>query len=185
MEIIQNKKIIAVMILMVMIISMTCPVFAAKATSNIGGFFQTIVNFFVNIFNSLFSKSKTQSLTFSNPTTGNITQKFSKSHNGLDIANSKGTKISAAAGGTVELVKYSNTSYGNQVLINHGNGFKTRYAHLDTISVKEGDKVSKGGKIGTMGNTGNVRGVTGVHLHFEIIDNGTCVDPQKYVYKNL
>lgn len=103
---------------------------------------------------------------FAWPTQGLLTQRFWSGHAGIDIANRTGTPIVAADAGYVVLAGRDTWGYGNQVLIDHGNGYVTRYAHLNTILVKAGDKVSKNQKIGTMGNTGRS---TGPHLHFEII----------------
>lgn len=103
-------------------------------------------------------------------------------HTGLDISggNASGKLVLAAESGTVELVKFSNRSYGNQVVINHGNGIKTRYAHMldGSISVSVGQKVTRGQAIGRVGNTGNS---SGAHLHFEVIVNGNTVNPINYI----
>lgn len=101
-------------------------------------------------------------------------------HIGIDIISKKyGTDyIIAFDKGTVDFVGKSG-SYGNMVLINHGNGIKTRYAHLKNISVVIGQKISKGKVLGYMGATGNV---TGPHLHFEVIINGKTVNPYDYVF---
>lgn len=103
-------------------------------------------------------------------------------HTGLDISggNASGKLVLAAESGTVELVKFSNRSYGNQVVINHGNGVKTRYAHMldGSISVSVGQRVSRGQAIGRVGNTGNS---SGAHLHFEVIVNGNTVNPLPYI----
>ncbi len=103
-------------------------------------------------------------------------------HTGIDISggNASGKLVLAADSGTVELVKFSNRSYGNQVVINHGNGVKTRYAHMldGSISVSVGQKVSRGQAIGRVGNTGNS---SGAHLHFEVIVNGNTVNPYPYI----
>lgn len=103
-------------------------------------------------------------------------------HTGLDIsgASASGKLVLAAESGTVELVKFSNRSYGNQVVINHGNGVKTRYAHMldGSISVSVGQRVSRGQAIGRVGNTGNS---SGAHLHFEVIVNGNTVNPINYI----
>ncbi|MBQ3141445.1 MAG: peptidoglycan DD-metalloendopeptidase family protein [Clostridia bacterium] len=101
-----------------------------------------------------------------------------KGHEGLDIAASKGTKIYAADGGVVVTVHKWNYSYGYHVVIDHGNGFKTRYAHMSKIAASVGDKVEKGDVIGYVGNTGNS---FGNHCHFEIIINGTRVNPEPYI----
>ena len=88
-----------------------------------------------------------------------------KWHGGGDIPTPIGTSVLAADGGIVESVKYLDCSYGHHVVINHGNGYKSWYGHMSTISVKKGDKVSQGQEIGKSGNTGNS---SGPHLHFEV-----------------
>lgn len=109
-----------------------------------------------------------------------ITQGFHRLHSGLDISNSKREAIYASSDGFVELSGWR-TGYGNTVIINHGNGFKTLYGHSSEIYVKAGDQVKKGQVIAKQGNTGRVRGATGIHLHFEIIKNGVKVNPLSYV----
>ncbi len=114
------------------------------------------------------------------PTEGRrITQYFSWAHNGLDIANKVGTPIYAAEAGTVEIAATGwNGGYGNTIVINHGGGKKTRYAHFHTLYVRVGDRVEKGETIGTMGSTGRS---TGPHLHFEVVINGTRYNPLNYI----
>lgn len=97
-------------------------------------------------------------------------------HNAIDIANSCGTPVLAAAAGTVvsdsRLGAGSsgwNGGFGRFILLKHSNGTKTRYAHLSKIKVAVGEKVEQGQEIGNIGNTGNVEGRTGCHLHFEVI----------------
>lgn len=109
-----------------------------------------------------------------------ITQGFHKLHSGLDISNSHKESIYAAADGFVELSGWR-SGYGNTVILNHGNGFKTLYGHSSELYVKAGDQVVKGQVIAKQGNTGRVRGATGIHLHFEIIKNGAKVNPLSYV----
>ena len=101
-------------------------------------------------------------------------------HSGIDIAANgvAGKDIVAAGSGTVESVSYSGKGYGNHLIINHGNGIKTLYAHCQSISVKQGDKVKKGDVIAKVGTTGDS---TGNHLHFEVRVNGTAQNPTKYV----
>jgi LysM repeat protein len=112
------------------------------------------------------------------PTVGSrITQYYSWRHAAIDIANKTGTPIYAADAGTVEYVGWG-SGYGNEIIINHGGGKKTRYAHLSKFYCKTGDKVSKGETIGAMGSTG---WSTGPHLHFEVIINGTKYNPLNYV----
>jgi murein DD-endopeptidase MepM/ murein hydrolase activator NlpD len=111
---------------------------------------------------------------FAWPTRGTLTQQFWSSHSGIDVANARGTPIYAADAGYVVLAGQDTWGYGNQIVIDHGNGYKTRYAHLDRILVKAGDTVKKNQKIGLMGSTGRS---TGPHLHFEIIYNGVVRNP--------
>ena len=103
-------------------------------------------------------------------------------HKGIDIADgsTNGKIIVAAKSGVVELVQLGGSSYGNMILINHGNGVKTRYAHILTgsIAVRQGDRVSIGQPIARVGSTGNS---TGPHLHFEVIINGQTQNPRNYV----
>lgn len=116
------------------------------------------------------------------PTIGALTQGFRSGHYAYDIGNRSKPPIWAAAGGTV--VKSTMGSwgggYGNHVIIDHGNGIKTLYAHMDYTTVKVGDYVSQGEVVGRMGNTGRVRGATGIHLHFEVIDRGVKKAPNKF-----
>jgi murein DD-endopeptidase MepM/ murein hydrolase activator NlpD len=95
-------------------------------------------------------------------------------HSGIDLRANTGTTVMAALDGTVS-VTGENWLYGRHIIISHGNGYKTIYAHLNTISVKQGDKVASGRKIGESGNTGHS---TGPHLHFGIYDkNNRLVNP--------
>jgi murein DD-endopeptidase MepM/ murein hydrolase activator NlpD len=112
--------------------------------------------------------------TFAWPTQGVLTQKFWAAHLGIDVANRTGTPIYATDAGYVVLAGRDTWGYGNQVLIDHGNGYLSRYAHLQKVLVKAGDKVQKNQQIGTMGNTGRS---TGPHLHFEIIYAGVRRNP--------
>jgi len=102
-----------------------------------------------------------------------------KGHTGVDIAGcGYGSNIYASAAGTVVKVKWGNTGYGYHVIINHGDGIQTLYAHMSNIYVKNGQYVNQGDIIGAMGSTGNS---TGTHLHFEIRINGQYVNPLNYV----
>lgn len=119
------------------------------------------------------------------PISGTITSRFGagssirrSSHTGLDIATSRGTPIAAAASGTVTFSGYKG-SYGNMLVISHGNGIQTYYAHCDALYVSAGTQVSQGQKIAAVGSTGNS---TGPHLHLEVRVNGTPYNPQNYVY---
>lgn len=98
-------------------------------------------------------------------------------HEGMDIMAESGTPAHAAAGG---MVVYSDfhSQYGNMVEIDHGNGLVSRYAHLSKRAVKSGDVVLSGGQIGTVGTTGRS---TGPHLHFEVRQNGTPLNPARFL----
>lgn len=118
---------------------------------------------------------------FTMPTTGRLTSGFGRrwgtNHNGIDLANSYGTPIYAADGGTVKIASWQG-GYGNLVIVDHGNGFQTYYGHSSKILVTEGQKVAKGEKISLMGSTGNS---TGSHLHFEIRKDGVPQNPYNYI----
>lgn len=118
------------------------------------------------------------------PVSGKITSRFgnvskirSGAHTGLDIATSAGTAISSCNSGTVKFAGRKG-SYGNLVIVSHGNGVETWYAHCSKLYVSAGKSVSAGQKIAAVGSTGNS---TGPHLHLEIRINGTPVNPEKYL----
>ena len=119
------------------------------------------------------------------PVSGVITSRFgvssrirSSNHTGVDIANSTGTPIKAAASGTVTFAGYKG-SYGYMVVISHGNGVQTYYGHCSQLYVSVGQTVSQGATIAAVGSTGNS---TGPHLHLEIRVNGVAYNPQNYLY---
>lgn len=119
------------------------------------------------------------------PVSGTITSRFGagskirrSSHTGLDIATASGTPISAAASGTVTFAGYKG-SYGNLLVITHGNGVQTYYGHCSKLYVSAGAQVSQGQTVAAVGSTGNS---TGPHLHLEVRVNGTAYNPQNYVY---
>ena len=101
----------------------------------------------------------------------------SKRHSGVDFAMKPGNPIYATGDGVVEAVKFELFGYGTQVLIDHGFGYKTRYAHLKTVGVAEGMKVKRGECIGLSGNSGRS---SGPHLHYEVIYMGRHVNPYNY-----
>ena len=112
------------------------------------------------------------------PTSGHrITQYYHWGHHAIDVANKVGTPIYAADAGVISYAGWG-SGYGNQIVINHGGGKQTRYAHLSSFYVKKGASVGKGEAIGAMGNTG---WSTGPHLHFEVIINGGKYNPLNYV----
>ncbi|MBT2638723.1 MULTISPECIES: M23 family metallopeptidase [unclassified Bacillus (in: firmicutes)] len=100
--------------------------------------------------------------------------RWSRMHKGIDIARPSNYTIKAADNGRVVYAGNSGDGYGNKVIIDHQNGYRTMYAHLASISVSAGQSVSSGSKIGVMGRTGNS---TGIHLHFEVYNNGKIIDP--------
>ena len=119
------------------------------------------------------------------PISGTISSRFgsrssvrSSIHTGLDIAARLGTPIKAAAGGTVVHAGWKG-SLGKLIVISHGNGVQTYYAHCNSIGVSAGQKVSQGEVIGKVGSTGNS---TGPHLHLEIRVNGVAYNPQNWLY---
>lgn len=119
------------------------------------------------------------------PINGIISSRFgarssirSSIHTGLDIAASKGTPIKAAADGTV-IYSGRKGSYGNLLVIDHGNGVETYYGHCNSLVASTGEKVSQGQVVAYVGSTGNS---TGPHLHLEIRVNGVAKNPQNYLY---
>lgn len=126
------------------------------------------------------------------PTAGRISRGFSGGHYGLDVSNVSKPDVWAAGSGKV--IKTAggcppreegrllgcNGGYGNHLVIDHGNGIQTLYGHLETIYVTEGQEVEQGQLVGKMGNSGRVFGPTGIHLHFEVVDNGVKRNPVKY-----
>lgn len=113
------------------------------------------------------------------PTDGIYTQYFKSGHYAVDIANRAQPGIVAAAAGTVSKAQCGwNGGYGCMVVIDHGDGVQTLYAHMaGTPAVSAGDAVGQGDVIGKMGKTGNVHGKTGIHTHFEVIVNGKKKNP--------
>lgn len=115
------------------------------------------------------------------PCQGKYTQFYHYGHYAVDVAQNGGSPIWAAESGTVIKAQGGwNGGYGNVVIIDHGNGMKTLYAHQREIYVNVGQQVGRGQAIGYMGNTGRVYGRTGIHLHFEVIVNGTKKNPVAY-----
>lgn len=111
------------------------------------------------------------------PRTHPITGEY-KNHGGVDVGASYGSAIYAADSGTVVSSSDGwNGGWGNYVMINHGNGMQTLYAHMSSRAVSVGQTVSRGQTIGYVGSSGMS---TGAHLHFEMYINGARVDPQKY-----
>ena len=111
--------------------------------------------------------------------TSRFGQRSSGMHTGLDIAAPTGTPIYAAAAGTVTMSGWSTTGYGYCIIVSHGNGVETLYAHCSELYVSEGQYVSQGQNIAAVGSTG---WSTGPHLHLEIRANGSRINPQYYLY---
>ena len=108
--------------------------------------------------------------------------KISKFHSGMDFTAPTGTDVFATGDGVVSTVKSQRRELGNHVIIDHGFGYKTVYAHLDSFNVKEGQKVRRGDIIGFVGNTGLS---TAPHLHYEVLLNDRYVDPALYYFNDL
>lgn len=109
----------------------------------------------------------------SNPLTG-----AAELHRGIDLAAPKGTAIHAVASGTVILARYNHPSYGNYIVIDHGGGTTTLYAHCDTLTAATGQPVGAGDVIATVGSTGDA---TGNHLHLEVKVAGELVNPRNFL----
>ena len=100
-----------------------------------------------------------------------------KFHEGIDFAMKSGTPVYVTGDGVVEAVKFEFFGYGTNIIIDHGFGYKTRYAHLKGVNVVEGMKVKRGEQIAESGNTGKS---TGPHLHYEVIYKGRRINPANY-----
>ena len=108
--------------------------------------------------------------------------KVKKMHPGIDFAAELGTPVYATADGKVTAVDVKFSGYGKQVMIDHGFGYRTRYAHMHGFAVREGQNVKRGDLIGYVGNTGLS---TAPHLHYEVIINDVQVDPVHYFFNDL
>ncbi|MDG1429903.1 MAG: M23 family metallopeptidase [Crocinitomicaceae bacterium] len=103
-------------------------------------------------------------------------------HTGMDFTAKRGTDVHATGDGYVEEIENKRWGYGKCIIINHGYGYKTRYAHLSGFKVKKGDKIKRGQLIGLVGSTGRS---TGPHLHYEVEKNGEKVNPIGYYHSDL
>ncbi|MCE1201468.1 MAG: M23 family metallopeptidase [Bacteroidia bacterium] len=108
--------------------------------------------------------------------------KVYKFHEGVDFSTPVGTEVFATGDGVVESVDRNYFGYGNTIIINHGFGYQTLYAHLSSFSVKRGEKVKRGQKIGKTGNTGKS---TSPHLHYEVRKGGRPVNPINFFFNDL
>lgn len=115
------------------------------------------------------------------PAKGKIIQKFTVQTKGIDIAGNVGEPVVAAAAGKVAYSGNGARGFGNLVILDHGNGFITAYAHNEKLLVKSGDAVKKGAQIATLGQSDT----SSPRLHFEVRRNGTPVDPMRYLPAQL
>lgn len=108
--------------------------------------------------------------------------KVAKLHTGMDFASAIGTEVFATGDGVIESLENNHWGYGNMITLNHGYGYKTRYAHLSGFAVRVGQQVKRGQVIGYVGSTGKS---TGSHLHYEVMKNGELTDPIHFFYNDL
>jgi murein DD-endopeptidase MepM/ murein hydrolase activator NlpD len=108
--------------------------------------------------------------------------KIARMHTGLDFTADIGTEIYATGDGKVASIDSKLSGYGQHVIIDHGYGFESLYAHMSRVAVKPGEKVKRGQVIGYVGNSGLS---SGPHLHYEVIKNGEKVDPAFYFYNDI
>lgn len=109
--------------------------------------------------------------------------KLKRMHTGIDFSAPRGTPIYATGDGVIKLVRNNGPSgYGKEIIVDHGYGYETRYAHMQDFNVKRGQKVKRGECIGYVGNTG---ASTAPHCHYEVIKDGKTVDPVHYFFRDL
>jgi len=108
--------------------------------------------------------------------------KYKKMHTGVDFAASIGTPIYATADGVIDKAEFNFSGYGKMIEIDHGFGYRTRYAHMHDFAVRPGQKVKRGELIGYVGDTGLS---TAPHLHYEVFMNGAYVNPIYYFFNDL
>jgi hypothetical protein len=108
--------------------------------------------------------------------------KIPKFHEGVDFSAPIGTDIYATGDGTVIMAERAKTGYGNQIIIDHGFGYKTMYAHLQSFKVRQGERVTRGQVIGTVGSTGKS---TSPHLHYEVWKSNKPINPINYFFNDI
>ena len=108
--------------------------------------------------------------------------KVTKYHSGIDFASFVGAEVYASGDGVVAKTESNQWGYGNMITIDHGYGYKTRYAHLSRFAINNGQKVKRGQLIGYVGTTGKS---TGPHLHYEVMKNDNNVDPIHFIFNDL
>lgn len=105
-----------------------------------------------------------------------------KFHEGIDFSAPTRTEIYATGDGYIEVLKRGDRGYGNYIVVNHGYGYKTLYGHMSRFNVRQGQKVKRGEVIGYVGNTGKS---TSPHLHYEVIKDGSKVNPINFFYNDI
>lgn len=108
--------------------------------------------------------------------------KINKLHEGIDFTAPEGTPVQATGNGRVAKIEIKGSGYGKSILIDHGYGYQTLYAHMKVIDVKQGEKVKKGQQIGRVGSSGLS---TGPHCHYEVRYNGRAINPIHYCMDGL
>lgn len=108
--------------------------------------------------------------------------KTTKMHEGIDFTAPVGTEIYAAGNGVIKEVVYGDRGYGNHVIISHGFGYETLYAHMSKVNARTGQKVNRGDIIGNVGSSGTS---TAPHLHYEVIKQGIKINPINFFYNDL
>ncbi len=108
--------------------------------------------------------------------------KVSVFHGGLDLISQQGVPVMASADGTVKEVTHSSKGLGNVVVVDHGNGYQTRYAHLENTRVSKGQKVTRGQQVGQVGMSGNS---FAPHLHYEVLKDTLRLDPLNYLFASI
>ncbi len=112
------------------------------------------------------------------PLAPDVQAEFSGGHRGIDLGGVPGEPVRAADGGTVIFAGWNDWGYGNMVVLDHGTGYWTLYAHLDTVSLACRQGVNAGQLVGTVGTTGDT---AGPHLHFEIRHHGVPLNPREFI----
>lgn len=146
---------------------------------------EELAKFYVNTLSDI--ESRLDGAPFGRPHSGRITSRYGYRHNpfsgrsrerhsGIDFKGRTGEVIKTTAKGTVTFAGYKG-GYGNLVAVKHANGYETRYAHLSRIRVKRGQRIDVGTTVGLLGSTGRS---TGPHLHYEILQGGRTINPEKY-----
>lgn len=146
---------------------------------------EELAKFYVNMLEDV--ENRLDGAPFGRPHSGRITSRYGyrgnpftgggrERHSGIDFKGRTGENIKSTAKGTVIFAGYKG-GYGNLVAVKHANGYETRYAHLSRIRVKRGQRIDVGTTVGLLGSTGRS---TGPHLHYEVLQGGRTINPEKY-----